>query len=72
MNRADLYEKFFAGAADVPNMPVLVEINMLRSEWTDGGVGVPERQVGGAHLTTAHSPEVSASCCLLFFFFVSG
>ena len=23
-NRADLYEKFFAGAAGVPNMPVLV------------------------------------------------
>ena len=48
-----------------------VEINMLLVGMDGRGVGVPKRQAGGAHLATAHSPEVSASCCLLFFF-VSG
>ena len=35
--------------------------------WNDGGVGVPKRQAGGAHLTTAHPPEVSAPFVWLAF-----
>ena len=44
---------------------------LIKVSWKDGGVGVPKRQAGGAHLTTSHPPVVSAArflsrlCCLL-------
>ena len=32
--------------------------------WQVGGVGVPKRQAGGAHLATPHPPVVSAAFVL--------